>query len=147
MYQLFYSCINLEYVNLKNIKFGNMNKIFEGCKKLKYINLYSLNTSKINNYNKMFINSSNDFTYCIENIENEDFFNYIKSLNNIKRDCSNNCYPENRRLIIEANTCEYFNCTENYTHKFDYNHNCYINCPKKTKVKINNLCEDLNCIN
>ena len=151
MNELFYNCINLEYVNLKTLNSNNnltdIDKMFGGCKKLQYINLYSLNTNKINNYINMFEESSNNFTYCIENIENNNFSNYINSLDNTKRDCSNNCYPENRSLIVETNICKYFICSKNETHKFEYNHNCYINCPKKTKVKNNNLCEDLNCIN
>ena len=50
-----------------------------------------------------------------------------------------------RKLNIETNKCEYYNCSENETHKFNYKQNCYIKCPKRTNIKINNsnLCEDL----
>ena len=148
--EMFYGCLNLEYINLNHLNlhhYYDISSMFEGCIKLKYINLYSLNTNDIEC--NIFDNCSNNFTYCIENIENENLSNYIIELGNTTRDCSKNCYPENRKLIVEANKCHCFYCAENETHRFEYNQNCYINCPKKTTVKIKDsyLCEDLNCRN
>ena len=149
MNKMFRYCSNLKFINFKNIKsnsLGTMTEMFKGCSNLEYINLYSLNKSS-QSIENMFYSTSNNFIYCIENETSiPQIYSLIGAKNNVIRDCSSNCYPQPRKLIIETNKCEYYNCSENETHPFDYNHVCYSDCPKRTYNKINTtLCEDLNC--
>ena len=152
MNNMFSNCFNLEYVNLKNINpngLGTIYDMFKGCSKLKYINLYSVNKSSPSITDMFKETSGNSKYYFEDETKIIKIYNLIKALGNTVRDCSSDFYPEPRRLIVETNKCEYLNCSENETHKFDYNHICYINCPKRTYIKNNNsnICEDLNCSN
>ena len=141
MNKMFSNCINLRYLNFKNISITSvttMNEMFYNCKNLQYLNIYHIQENKIQSINDIFTDSSNNFTFCIN--ENEDIPNIFKILLNMTntiRDCSDNCYEQVRGSIPEKKLC----CS-----KFIYNNTCYEKCPSKTHT-INNgtVCEFLNC--
>ena len=111
MNNMFSNCFNLESVNLKNINpngLGTIYEMFKGCSKLKYINLYSLNKSS-QSITDMFKETSGNSKYYFEDeTKIIKIYNLIKSLCNTVSDCSRDCYPEPRRLIVETNKFEYF---------------------------------------
>ena len=148
MNKMFRNCYKLEYVYMKNIQVISsltMEYMFYGCSNLKYIDLYSINQIA-NDIDYMFSYTSGNFTFCVEDETRiTDIFNILYGLTKTKRDCSNNCYPQNRDYFPETKKCV-LNCTKNNTHQFLYNNNCYSSCPKRTNHLSNSyICEDLNC--
>ena len=148
MNKMFRYCYNLEYVYMKNITINpslTMEDMFYGCSKLKYLNLYSIDKTA-SDISDMFSQTSANFTFCIENETNiPEIFNLLLGLPKTIRDCSNNCYHLNKIYFPENKICS-FNCNDIY--KYYYNYNCYISCPKKTTVNLDDsTCIDLNCSN
>ena len=146
--KMFRNCKKLENVYMKNINVNSyltMNMMINGCIKLKYINLFSIDQTA-NNINDMFNNTSNNFTFCIEDETRiTSIFNLLLNLPNIKRDCSDKCYTKNYYYNPETKKC-ISDCSYNNTHKYFYKNKCYISCPPRTNNAANSfICEDLNC--
>ena len=138
---------------MKNIKKAGIYNIsiiedmFYGCSKLKYINLYSINLDDKIIINNIFNQTSENFTYCIEEeTKIKNIFNLLLELPQTKRDCSNNCYPQNLYYNPAKKICS-LDCSNYTIDKYAYNYNCYNSCPKRTtpSKSDNFTCEDLNC--
>ena len=139
---MFKNCISLTSLNFKNIDnklVGTMYQMFYNCQNLEYINLYYM-TEIGQSFEDIFTNTSNNFTFCIKEEHNiPNIFKILLSINEAKRDCSNNCYEQERVNITNKKLCCPF---------VRYKDNCYKKCPSKTQVKDkNNICEDFNCPN
>ena len=157
MSDMFNGCNSLTSLDLSNFDTSHvtdMQNMFNNCSSLFYLNISNFNTELMDNYystnnikSQMFEGISNNFYYCLFD---EDYTKYIfkelSLLNNSIRDCSENCFPEQRFFLKERQHC-FLNCRLSETHKFEYKKRCYINCPRKTEVLKNysNLCEDLFC--
>ena len=142
MNKMFSGCTSLEELYFKYISsesLGTMHQMFYNCESLKYLNIFSL-TEKVQSIYEMFEGTSENFTLCIK--ENEDIpniFNEILKKENIKRDCSKDCYGEGyqRISIPEIKLC----CPN-----VEYNGSCYDKCPPRTKVLDNfKKCENFSC--
>ena len=148
MNKMFRYCYNLEYVYMKKIRIYSsltMQDMFYKCTKLKYINLYSIDLDA-NNIGNMFYQTSGNFTFCIEDeTKITKIFNLLLGLTQTKRDCSDNCYLQNKYYNSVQKKC-ILDCNSNDIDKYSYNYTCYNSCPKRTNHKSDNFtCEDLNC--
>ena len=143
MNRMFYNCKSLKSLDFRTItskSLGTMHHMFYNCSSLQYLNLYSL-TEKDQSIEEMFKGISNDFTFCIK--ENEDMPNIFKELfemSGTKRDCENSCYPNDKRVSIEAEKlcCKYV----------EYEGSCYEKCPKRTRVEDRSTyryCKNFSC--
>ena len=128
MQGMFYQCTNLKYVDLQGLGesnyINNLFYLFLGCSPLKYVNLRTfIINNKINNmFNEnSFINSEN-VKYCLEDLETK---NYLLVNKNVG--CSDLCFQENICYDIEKNMC-----FSKETYKFEYNSQCYMQCPNDT---------------
>ena len=158
---MFRNCINLEYINIRNIKGYNnydyseicrkynsecstTSGMFSGCIKLNFINIFSL--LELVQYSNMFKDIISGFTYCINN--QTEIPNIISQLSNGQRDCSQKCYKQPHRLIINTNECV-IQCDKSNGNKkiYGYKDECYEKCPNRTKIskEYNFVCEDLYC--
>ena len=142
MNKMFKDCTSLKSLNFRNIKtssVGTMHQMFYNCQSLEYLNIYSM-IEMGQTYKEMFTNTPNNFIFCIKEKENiPNIFELLFDKNDTVRDCSSDCYGNERLNISEKKLCCPF---------VRYKDNCYNNCPTKTKIidKIN-ICEDFNCTN
>ena len=133
MNKMFKNCDKLQYLHFPNINtssIGTMHQMFFNCQKLKYLNLFSL-TDRGQSVFDMFKFSSQDFVFCIkEEKDIPNIFNLLLNLSNTKRDCSNNCYEEERVNIPNKKLCCPF---------FRYGDTCVDKCPRKTNTNPDNI--------
>ena len=146
MRAMFCGCNNIISLNLSHFdtsKVTSISFIFEECTSLKYLNIYNFTkTSNMIEYFNPFINT-NGFKYCLK--ENNIFFNGgggLYNLNNMERDCSNQCYPYEKFYISSSKTCS-DDCKSN--NMYQYGSQCINSCPKRYKSSSDNICEFLNC--
>ena len=141
MNQMFYNCFSLKslyFHSISSSSLGTMYRMFYNCSSLEYLDLYSL-TEKSQSIAEMFEGVSTDFEFCIK--ENEDMpniFKMLSSLSHTTRDCSTNCYYEEKRPNITEKKlcCKYV--------KFE--DNCYEKCPSRTMVQsLYKECENFTC--
>ena len=149
MQGMFYDCQNLEYVNMKNINTNSletMRRMFYNCLKLKYINFFYITDNDIT-LAEIFMNSSENFTYCIKDeTKILPLFNRLLLLNKTIRDCSFECYNHAMKFIAKENRC-IIDCSKNENNKYEYNYECHESCPKRSYIPNNKTytCEDLIC--
>ena len=121
------------------------NKIYKKC----YINCkycYGEGNETINNCiecndNLMIINNSIYNTNCYEKCN---YYYYFNEANNLQ--CTEICPNKYGKLIIEKNQC-IDKCYKDDIYKYEYNDNCYINCPNGTYELENNeekICYETN---
>ena len=142
MNKMFKDCVSLTSLNFKNIDnklVGTMYQMFYNCQNLEYLNLYGI-TEIGQSIEDMFTNTSNNFTFCIKENENiPKIFDILLDMDETIRDCSDNCYEQERVNISSKKLCCPF---------VRYKDNCYRKCPAKTQIKDKiNICEDFNCPN
>ena len=149
--RLFYKCNSLEIIDLGNMDTSSvttMNEVFSDCYSLKSLNIGNFNISKVEDINKVFygcdslislkinnnFNSINDMSnilnsnaqtiYCINDDKTQNNFG------NIKNNCNDICFKENKKINLENKIC-LSECSEpNY--KYEYNGICYESCPNGT---------------
>ena len=151
--RLFYRCNSLEIVDLGNMDTSSvtsMNEVFLECFSLKSINIGNFNISKVESMNKVFygcdslislkinnnfnINSINDMSsnlnsnaetiYCINDDKTQNSFG------NIKNNCNDICFKENKKINLEKKICLSECSEQNY--QYEYNGVCYESCPVGT---------------
>ena len=76
---------------------------------------------------EMFEDASNNFTFCVKENENiPNIFQVLLNMDYTVRDCSDQCYDNQRVNISEKKLCCPF---------VRYKDNCYNKCPSKTHVE------------
>ena len=153
MSRLFYKCNSLEIIDLGNLDTSSvttMDEVFSYCSLLKSINIGNFNISKVEKMNKVFygcdslislkinnnfnINSINDMSsilnsnaetiYCINDDKTQNSFG------NIKNNCNDICFKENKKINLEKKICLSECSEQNY--QYEYNGVCYESCPDGT---------------
>ena len=153
MSRLFYKCNSLEIIDLGNLDTSSvttMDEVFSYCSLLKSINIGNFNISKVESMNKVFygcdslislkinnnfnINSINDMSsilnsnaetiYCINDDKTQNSFG------NIKNNCNDICFKENKKINLEKKICLSECSEQNY--QYEYNGVCYESCPDGT---------------
>ena len=151
MESMFSGCESLNYLNINNFNTSlvtNMNNMFKNCKSLTSLNLLSFNINEETNIDFMFLQSSESFIYCIEDISFPKIESQLADKKCAIRDynCLNGWSEIPKKIIDENDECvENCNSTDNF--KYEYNGKCYSSCPKGTTTffnKNNNLiCQSL----
>ena len=142
--QMFENCENLKILNLSQLtsdKFSSMYRMFYNCKNLEYLNIFNLIEDELT-ITEMFEKTNNHITICIKEKENIPNIYYL-IYDNIIRDCNNTCYGLSDKRIPTQNNkgC----CTLD---EYEYNNECYENCPSKTKIQDStNICRYFDCNN
>ena len=153
MSKLFYKCNSLEIIDLGNMDTSSvttMTEVFSDCYSLKSLNIGNFNISKVEMINKLFygcdslislkinnnfnINSINDMSnilnsngetkYCINDDKTQNNFG------NIKNNCNDICFKENKKINLEKKICLSECSEQNY--RYEYNGICYESCPVGT---------------
>ena len=142
MNEMFNNCENLRELNMSQLttdSLGSMYRMFYNCHNLIYLNLFNL-VEDVQSITEMFEKVSNDFIICIKDKNNiPNIYNLI--VNKISRDCSKDCYGEERKSTQNKKSC----CALD---EYEYEGECYIKCPSKTKHQNStNLCENFTCDN
>ena len=139
MNKMFKDCTQLQYLYFPKINtssIGTMHQMFYNCGNLKYLNLYYI-TDRGQSIIEMFTGVNKRFTFCIKEHENiPELFKLLLSIN-AKRDCSANCYGEDRVAIPQKKYC----CPY-----FRYGYECVDKCPSKTNTNPENIIYDINNI-
>ena len=142
MNKMFQNCENLKHLNMSQLysdSLSSMYRMFYNCNSLVYLNIFSL-IEDVQSITEMFDGTSDNFELCIKDKENiPNIFDSI--FDKIKRDCSSNCYGVGNERIKSTNE-------KRCCPKYEYNNECYNNCPSKTKIKDSSKrCQDFNCVN
>ena len=119
------SLISLDLSKLNSLFVTNMNNMFDGCSSLIFLDLSHFKFNKSLTFKNMFINCNKRLLYCINNGTNmsSKFLSYInEQLGN--SNCSDICFSENKKIIVEKNNCT-LNCSDD--NKYEYNIRCYEN--------------------
>ena len=131
----FVNCYKLSYINLSNINLENAvygDYIFYNCTSLEFIDFTNFKESPNFNKSNIFEEASNNFSYCINNIdENPIIIEAINSKPCTIKDCSNIWKIRQKKIISEKNKCVY-NCIEDEIYFFTFKNKCYNNCPEGT---------------
>ena len=140
MNKMFRGCSSLTSLSLKNSitkSVGTMHQMFYNCSSLEYLNIYSM-VEKGQSIAEMFEDASNNFTFCVKENENiPNIFQVLLNMDYTVRDCSDQCYDNERVNISEKKLCCPF---------VRYKDNCYNKCPSKTHVEYeDNICLDFTC--
>ena len=151
MAALFQDCKSLKILNINhfdttNVK--NMDALFYNCNSLIFLDLRSFDTTNVTQNRNIFEKCNSNLIYCFNdnklsyNIQDE-----LKKINNgVGNNCSNSCFNNNTKIIIEENICVN-NCSNN-GYKYEYNNICYNNCPNGTYALSNGLCiKNIKCNN
>ena len=115
-----------------------MYKMFKNCESLTSLNLSSFNIKEEANKNFMFLQSSENFIYCINDVSFAKIESQLKDKKCAIRDynCLNGWSELHKKIINENGKCvDNCNSTINYT--YEYNGKCYSSCPKGTTILFN----------
>ena len=152
MNNMFANCSSLLYLDLSSFDTSHVTDIkylFQKCKSLIYLNLKNFELNTISDFTS-FLDETNDYlTYCIdpEKIQ-ENIYSVFTSKINMKNDCNNSCF-NNNKLIPSIKKC-IENCSDDSNYPYEFNNMCYDVCPNYTKKISDNdfICkEDLYCGN
>ena len=150
MNEMFECCHSLKSLDLSNFDIYNTINIkymFVHCYNLDYLNVSNFQTSSSLEYSndfKIFSSTQKDFNYCLKGYNEPNIGDYfgLQSYPYAIRDCSSNCFANDKLYAIPIKICV-DNCTLiNY---YFYNNICYDTCPKRTKSFDNITCEYLHC--
>ena len=142
---MFQSCTSLKILILSNFDTSNvvtMDNVFYSCSSLISLDIKNFDTSKVNSYFDIFTNCRSNLIYCVNDNLNDGIKSELQKLNNnIGNDCSNACFSNNKKIIIEKNQCV-TECSEDQEYILEYNSLCYKSCPKGTHKNNDNKCEE-----
>ena len=131
---MFYSNYKLIYANLNNFNttlVGNMNSMFSYCKSLLYINLNTFKEKSTGvTLTDIFISISPNVTYCINNTLAPNIASKLSSYS-LLNNCSNICFENNIKFIINKNIC----LTENIS-DFISNNNVFSDFPLSNSINL-----------
>ena len=126
---MFYNCIDLQYLNIPNLKTSNVNSTeftFAGCKSLKILNIQSFVNSNITNLNNTF-NDISGLKFCLKSqSQAQSIINILEEKNSIN-DCTDTCFSEKGKLILEKNICV-DDCSKDDEYIYEYQKRCYNSC-------------------
>ena len=119
------SLISLDLSNFNITLVEGITQAFYGCKSLIYINLISFveNPNFFLVVNNIISEDNKDLIYCIDEKKSSNISNEIKKVS-IHNDCTNICFSEARKLIVEKKIC-INNCKKDDTYKYEFNNICY----------------------
>ena len=120
----FFGCLRIKYIDIQNFKATSLNNLiytFSYCYDLIYLNMRNFRIPNVNNVQLFdtFIRIPSTTKYCIQDVNTKEYL-----IGNITSNCSDLCFQEN--VIIDQYNKRCI-CNENY--KFEYNSQCYKNCP------------------
>ena len=128
---MFYNCENLKYLNLLNfdtLSVTDMEYMFDNCNSLKYLNMPFFIENNNLNLTNIFNNISTDLIYCIkEESKAKNLISLLDEQDNSINDCSNICFSENAKFIIEKDVC-IEDCNNDEYFNYEYKKLCYKNC-------------------
>ena len=113
---------------------------YSTCDSLISLDLSNVGTNISLSFNNMLYQCNKNLLYCLNNSKNKSpgFLTYINStLNKTNSNCSNICFSENKKVILEKKIC-ILNCSDDDIYKYEYNKICYKNCPIETYNLSNN---------
>ena len=132
---MFNNCHKLSYINLSNVKLlssFNADYFLANCTNLEFIDLTNFRESTNFNGDNIFEGSSDNFSYCINNIDENPII--MGSINNkycTINDCSNIWKVKQKKIISEKNKCVY-DCIEDENYPFTFKNKCYNKCQDGT---------------
>ena len=116
-----------------------MNYMFYSCINLEYININNFNERKFLANIDMFLNIPENVVICInENITKEKIFPQIESKHCYTIDCSNTWKEKQKKIINNTNEC-IESCDKSIQYKYEYNGKCYENCSNGYIYDENNI--------
>ena len=116
-----------------------MNYMFYSCINLEYININNFNERKLLANIDMFLNIPENVVICInENITKEKIFPQIESKHCYTIDCSNTWKEKQKKIINNTNEC-IESCDKSIQYKYEYNGKCYENCSNGYLYDENNI--------
>ena len=116
-----------------------MNYMFYSCINLEYININNFNERKFLANIDMFLNILENVVICInENITKEKIFPQIESKHCYTIDCSNTWKEKQKKIINNTNEC-IESCDKSIQYKYEYNGKCYENCSNGYIYDENNI--------
>ena len=149
MQYMFSGCENLVSLDLKNFDFTScirIDNMLSSLKSLIYFNIKSIvRGNKIQNSTDLFKGISTNLKYCAEeSISKQMLYNLFKR----DSECTDNCFQDNVKIIVENNECITTSCSEETDNQYEYNTICYDTCPENTHISDDNqfICKrDLIC--
>ena len=105
MLTMFFNCSSLIYLNLNNFETSslkNIDNMFSSCSSLMYLNMNKFNTKSINIPNIFYNSNKENIIFCIDKENNP---NIISQLNIENLNCSDICFHESKKFIIEKKIC------------------------------------------
>jgi surface protein len=144
MEAMFYNCIQLTSLDLSNFNtqsVTNMESMFSRCINLNYINFYNFNDESLIFMINIFLGIKDNAIICFKKELNKiKIKNELSKLKCPTLICSENWKEYKKKIIYNTG-----NCTDDCIseEKFEYEYNCYDECPKGTHSSINHnyLCE------
>ena len=138
------SLISLDLSNFDTSSVTYMVSMFEGCNSLIFINLKSfIETSNLNLYG-IFTGTHSSLITCINEANAPKIKNELTKKGLLSTsDCSNECFNNNMKIIIEERKC-ITDCRSDIKYKNEFNNICYESCPDKTYIYDDYLCFDIN---
>ena len=134
---MFNNCYKLSYINLSNIQLSSVNNaeyFLSNCTNLEFIDFTNFRESPDFNKDNIFEGIPDNFSYCINNIdENPIIMELINNKNCTIKDCSNIWKIKQKKIISEKNKCVY-DCIEDENYPFTFKNKCYDKCPYGTYI-------------
>ena len=129
---MFYGCNKLAFLYLNNFNTSlvqDMSNMFRECTSLSLLNLSNFNTLNVEKMENMFINTYKFLLVCVNELKNPKIIPQIESINRGK-------------IITDKNLCVN-SCTQDNIFIYEYNFECYKQCPKGSysSSENNKICE------
>ena len=119
----------------------NMYNMFYGCEKLKYINIK--NAPEYDYNGDIIGNTPNNLVMCFNKTIASSLFNILKNKGCANLDCSNN-WKNNQNKIRDSNGDCVPSCIINTNYRlYDYENTCYENCPEETIKNDDYTCKSI----
>jgi surface protein len=147
MENMFNGCTKLESLDISNFNTNsltNMFGMFKECSSLIYLNMKSVVIDSLINTNYIFSGCSDKLILCCEKEYESKLTRDLKLTNN----CSDICFSDTKKIIIELNKCVEDCNTDNSEYKYEYNNKCYKECPEGTISSSSDefLCIETDCV-
>ena len=111
-----YPSLNLS--NFDTSKVDEIWDIFYGCNNLEYINLKNFNENSLTSYSDMFTNVPSNIVVCIDE-KNTNILSKLPNINCSTIDCSDDWKLKQKKIISNNNCID--NCKNDTIYKYEYN--------------------------
>jgi len=158
MSEMFEDCSSLISLNLNTFDVSQVTsfwRTFNGCSNLLSLNLNNFVLKSSAHISSKFDGHNSNLKLCYDNskafgfssvfpsIENNcDELNYMDNIYTFYSD--DRLCPEDYIYLISVKNICVKNCFDDNIFRYRYHNECYLKCPKKTKIE-NFICIDLNC--